>query len=117
MGLRASFVRRGADWLHVVAAVKRRDFVTFDFDAKSAKAALDYLRWKIPGIEPLRLGALLFLAEKNHLLQYGHVIVGGTILATEAGAFHKEACGGFIRLDSPWLPHASLSSWKRGIWS
>jgi hypothetical protein len=94
-------------------------FVTFPFDEKTAQAMIDYIVWAMPGVErePLKLAALIFLADKEHLLTYGRPILGGTWIATEVGPIHKEACGPWIRLDSPWLPHASLRSWRRGIWA
>jgi uncharacterized phage-associated protein len=93
--------------------------VTFPFNERKAQALIDYIVWKVPGVErePLKLAALIFLADKEHLLKYGHPMLGGTWIATEAGPIHREACESWLRLDSPWLPHAYFRSWKRGVWA
>lgn len=91
--------------------------VTFGFNERKARAAIAYIVSREPGIAPIKLAIMLYLADRKHLLTYGCPIIGGTYLATEVGPVLKEACESWLRLDSPWLPHASFRSWRRGVWA
>lgn len=91
--------------------------IAFPFDRRKADDMIDYILWKEPGVEPVKLAIMLYYIDRESFRRHNQPIIGGTYIATEAGPVIKEACENWLRLDSPWLPHARMPSWKRGIWA
>lgn len=69
-----------------VTAQNKHSPVRFILDQERVKGSILYLLSnKVPNLTQLKLGRLLFLADKHHLVQYGLPITGDEYHAIESG--------------------------------
>ena len=59
--------------------------LTFTFKPRKLSSAIAYLAEQKPGLTNHRIGALLFLADKQHLLEFGRPITGDRYYALKHG--------------------------------
>jgi uncharacterized phage-associated protein len=66
--------------------------VQFKFDFERFLAVLQYMAWKsVPELDKYKIGKLLFLADKYHLVQYGRPIIGDCYYALKYGPVPSHA--------------------------